>query len=360
MAQARTKKVALVYPGDRVARDSVCAESNRFPQVARELAAFGLAAEPAVYHDSFADEVRRQLLDADAALVWVNPIEEDRDRTVLDDMLRNVAAAGVFVSAHPDVVLKLGTKDVLFTTRSLRWGGDTHRYGSLDELRSELPRRLLHGQARVLKQYRGNGGNGVWKVELVTDQGSPHRLSAVPSLDEPVRIRHAKRGSVEQLTTLGAFVELCRPYFARDGRIIDQPYQPRLTEGMLRCYLVHDRVAGFGHQAINALYPAPPGAPPSDAPQPGSRLYYPPDKPEFQLAKNQLEGDWLPAAQALLGLSTDQLPVLWDVDLLLGPKDPNGNDTYVLCEINVSSVSPFPESAEPLLAEAVAKRLINH
>ena len=71
MAQARTKKVALVYPGDRAARDSMCAENNRFAQVARALTAFGLATEPAVYHDHFADGVRRQLLDTDAALVCV-------------------------------------------------------------------------------------------------------------------------------------------------------------------------------------------------------------------------------------------------------------------------------------------------
>jgi len=51
------------------------------------------------------------------------------------------------------------------------------------------------------------------------------------------------------------------------------------------------------------------------------------------------------AMQRLLGIDTDRLPVLWDCDFLLGPKDELGKDTYVLCEINVSSVSPFPESA---------------
>ena len=51
---------------------------------------------------------------------------------------------------------------------------------------------------------------------------------------------------------------------------------------------------------------------------------------------------------------TEALPVLWDCDFLLGPKDANGKDTYVLCEINVSSVAPFPESALPHIAEATA------
>jgi uncharacterized protein DUF6815 len=51
-----------------------------------------------------------------------------------------------------------------------------------------------------------------------------------------------------------------------------------------------------------------------------------------------------------------QLPVLWDADFLLGPRDENGADTYVLCEINVSAVTPFPAEAPPKIALAVARR----
>ena len=51
--------------------------------------------------------------------------------------------------------------------------------------------------------------------------------------------------------------------------MIDQEYQERLTDGMIRCYLVHDRVAGFGHQAVNAFFPAPPGAAPEERLNPG-------------------------------------------------------------------------------------------
>ena len=51
-------------------------------------------------------------------LVWVNPIEQGLDRSKLDPLLREVADAGVWVSAHPDVILRMGTKEVLFDTRS--------------------------------------------------------------------------------------------------------------------------------------------------------------------------------------------------------------------------------------------------
>jgi len=37
-------------------------------------------------------------------------------------MLRELAASGVFVTAHPDVILALGTKEVLYRTRDIGWG----------------------------------------------------------------------------------------------------------------------------------------------------------------------------------------------------------------------------------------------
>jgi hypothetical protein len=139
--------------------------------------------------------------------------------------------------------------------------------------------------------------------------------------------------------------------------MIDQAYQPRLPEGMIRCYLVHDKVGGFGFQAINALCPAPLGAGPDAAPPPSSRVYHPLSMPEFQPLKRLLEQEWVPAIQGRFNIDTNQLPVLWDCDFLLGPKRESGADTYVLCEINVSSVSPFPDSAVTLVAQATLARL---
>jgi hypothetical protein len=63
--------VAIVYPGDRSIRDNATPDNNRLAQVFRALAAVGLHAEPAVYHDDFFEEVRRQLMQQDAVLVWL-------------------------------------------------------------------------------------------------------------------------------------------------------------------------------------------------------------------------------------------------------------------------------------------------
>lgn len=206
-------------------------------------------------------------------------------------------------------------------------------------MRDELPARLAGG-VRVLKQLRGNGGTGVWKVEL---DGKT---------DAMVRIRHAERGATEERLALDAFCRRCEPYFAGGGGMLDQEYQQRLTEGMVRCYLVHGRVEGFGLQAINALYPPPPGEPAEAAPPRTKRTYHPPSLQCYELLKQQLVDEWVPEAQRRFGIETRSLPVLWDCDFLLGPKTASGADTYVLCEINASSVSPFPESAIVPLARA--------
>jgi hypothetical protein len=53
---------------------------------------------------------------------------------------------------------------------------------------------------------------------------------------------------------------------------------------------------------------------------------------------------------SLLDLKLTALPVVWDADFLYGPKDASGNDTFVLCEINVSAVWPFPPMGAPTVA----------
>jgi hypothetical protein len=112
----------------------------------------------------------------------------------------------------------------------------------------------------------------------------------------------------------------------------------------------------IGEQLVNALYPAEPGAAAHEAPQPGPRLYYPPTRSDFQRLKDALEREWLDQLCGIVGLEKTQLPILWDADFMYGEKAANGVDTFVLCEINVSSVYPFPDDAlGPLAAETLAQ-----
>jgi hypothetical protein len=58
-----------------------------------------------------------------------------------------------------------------------------------------------------------------------------------------------------------------------------------------------------------------------------------------------------------LDIRTEALPLIWDADFLYGPKTQSGEETYVLCEINVSSVFPIPDNAPGEVARLVESRL---
>ena len=235
--------------------------------------------------------------------------------------------------------MKMGVKEVLHRTRTLGWGTDTHLYRSEEAFRKEFPTRLMEGGPRVLKRNRGNGGQGVWKVELLLQSPTAPR----------VRVLHALRGSTPEDVALEGFMARCDEYFRNDGCVIDQPFQPRLTEGMIRCYMGGDKVVGFGHQLIKALI-----APPTD---PGPRLMHSASAPQFQRLRELMERDWTPRLGEILGIDRQALPIIWDADFLYGPRTAAGEDTYVLCEINVSSVFPIPDQAPDEIARQVAARL---
>src|SRR5438270_8406559 len=154
MANVKQHRIGVLWRGNREARRAATPQNNRYHRVFEELAALGIHAEPAVYADDIADEVREQLLAVDGVLVWVDPIHGGQTRTVLDAMLREVATRGPWVSAHPDVILKMGVKEVLYRTRHLGWGSDTHLYRTTAEFEGAFRARLQSAGPRVLKHNR--------------------------------------------------------------------------------------------------------------------------------------------------------------------------------------------------------------
>jgi hypothetical protein len=341
-------KIAVLWRGDREARHNASPQNNRFYRIFEELAAAGIDAEPAVYDEAFGDEVRDQLLRAQGVLVWVDPIHQGKTRVALDPLLREVAAQGPWVSAHPDVILRMGVKEVLHRTKHLGWGTDTHLYRTMAEFRTQFPARLRQDGPRVLKQNRGNAGQGVWKIEAISSYSGDVM---------PVRVLHAQRGSIVEQMALDDFMRRCERYFGESGCIIDQPFQPRLPEGMIRCYVGIDKVVGFGHQLIKALIPPPPEGPNSPEAQPGPRIMHGPDAAPFQALRARMETEWVPQLMEVLGIARGDLPIIWDADFLYGPRMPGGDDTYVLCEINVSSVFAIPDQAPAAIARLVWERL---
>ncbi len=303
---------------------------------------------PIPFADDATGEVRDELLSCDGVLVWVNPVQDGQNRARLDDLLREATADGVYVSADPDVILRLGTKKVLVETRELGWGSDASLYESSADLKTRFPVRLAQHGRLVIKQGRGNGGNGVWKVELV------ETTNADVGPDAVVRVQDAQtRDGSSETMLLRDFLERCEEYFEWSGFLVDQEYQQRLADGMLRCYFTHDEVVGFARQWPRGLLESDSKATPQPTPP---SVMEGPDVPAYQALRIKVEQEWVPQMMTILNLEREALPVIWDADFLFGAKDATGHDTYVLCEVNVSAVWPFPPMASTKVAAAAWAR----
>jgi hypothetical protein len=334
--------MAIVWRGDPAKPVVRVPETSRLFPVALALEARGFVVEPVVYSESVSSEVRDRLLASDGTLVWVDPLDAGRDRSDLDSILRHVASNGVWVGSHPDVILRIGTKEVLYRTRDVGWGADTHLYETFEKFRRAFPERLRVSGTRVLKRYRGNGGQGVWKVTSL-----PGDLVSLQQATD-------RDGSTSQ-AALAEFIARCEAYFAGEGRLIDQPFQPRIVEGMVRCYLCADEVIGFARQFAPSYTEGTPD--PRTFGLPAAKTMFPPTEAQFARLRQNLEREWIPRMMTTLALERARLPVLWDADFLFGPKTADGDDTYVLCEINASCITPFPPEAPAKIADHAARVL---
>lgn len=323
-------KVGVLWRGDWRAPDAPARHAARLRPVMEALEAEGLEAAALVYIEETAAALRERMRGLAGVLVWVNPLEEGRDRAALDALLREVAAAGTWVSTHPDIIDKMGIKDVLFRTRALGWGAATELYGSL----ADFDARFSAGAARVLKPRRGNDGRGVMKV----------------AADGPLlKVQHASDDRIERLTQ-AALSAVMAPVFAASGAVIDQPFVPA-GPGMVRCYMAQGRVVGFGVQQ-----PRRPG--PDAFGMNSAKTMHPADAAIFADLRLAMEQDWVPGLQRILEIETDRLPALWDADFLWRPEaEWQQRGRFVLCEVNVSCVSPFPPDA-PLAVAQVARRVL--
>jgi hypothetical protein len=331
----------MIYGDINSSRDALTEE--KYKDLAAAFISNGFKIESVLYTDGSAGKLANDLLKYDAVLVWVNPIEQGKDRKKLDSLLAEIANKGCFVSAHPDVILKMGTKDVLYKTKNMDWGGDIKMYERYEDFTTRFPGSLHAAKIRVLKQYRGNGGNGVFKII----QG--------PAENE-VTVIHANEGSKKKILSLGNFYEQFKPFFDNNGLLIDQEWNKNIVNGMVRCYLSGTKVAGFGYQEINALYEL------NDKTHipPGKRYYFTENCGLFSDLKEAMENEWVPELQQVLSIDKTMMPVLWDADFFINnANSKDATDKYQLCEINVSCVSPFPPSAIRFIVDEVRTRIEN-
>ena len=343
-------RIGLLWRGDRRTDQASARADTMLGPLFEAFAQRNVDTERVVYADDAVKEVSDQLLGLDGVLVWVNPIQDGANRRKLDQLLSEVSQSGVWVSAHPDVIAKMGTKEILFSTRALGWGTETDLYRTPRELQEHLPIRLARDGRVVIKQARGTAGNGVWRVDLAEVAEGADRT---PTMSANVRVLHAaSRDSAVEEVRLGSFLDRLTEYFAWSGSLVVQPYQPRLPEGMIRCYFVQGHVVGFCHQWPTGLLENVDGAPRPRGPMEDA------DTAAYQPLRLKAESDWVPAMKDLLGLSTHELPMIWDADFLYGPSDSGGLDTYVLCEINISAVWPYPTQASMEIADTTVASIL--
>jgi hypothetical protein len=240
--------------------------------------------------------------------------------------------------------LKIGTKELLFKIRKTDFGGDCNRYRSFADFKKRFLKSAKKSGIRILKQYRGNGGNGVYKINTV---GIKKNI---------IGVTHAKAGETEKLLTLEGFYNEFEQYFVKGDILIDQAWNKQITNGMVRCYLTGVKVSGFGYQEINALYPKKKGE--LKAKQPGKRFYFSEDCGLFQDLRKIMETKWVPQLQEIASIEKEMMPVIWDADFFINKINSKiAGGKYTLCEINVSSVSPFPESCIPYIVEDVRNKI---
>ena len=309
---------------------------EKYRALAEKFVQSNMSVETVLYNDTLVDSYRQSLNQLDALLVWVNPVEQGQNRNVLDELLVELESAGVFVSSIPETIMKIGTKDVLFKTRNLEWGSDVELYATLEDFRNRFPASIMNGQTRVLKQFRGNGGDGVFKVR---------------AMERDILVLHAKRGAVEERMDANTFFDHFSGYFVGGGPMLNQEWNDNIANGMVRCYMSGHHVAGFGYQEINALYP-------QDGPvSPGRRFYFTEQCALFADLRMLMEERWIDQLLEVSDLGAEKLPVIWDADFFINSMVPNSPGRYTLCEINVSSVSPVPESAIGFIVNSVQNAL---
>jgi hypothetical protein len=337
----RNYSIALMIFGEPGAARNALTE-EKYRKLAAHLIEKEFNVVSVLYNDTISDKLAKELLRYNAILVWVNPIEQRGDRKILDALLMDISAQGSFVSAHPDTILKMGTKEVLYKIRETEFGGDTKLYHSFDDFKERFLK--VQPGIRILKQYRGNGGDGVFKID--TSNFKENNIS----------ITHAKNGNEEILVSVDDLFIMFESYFKANSLLIDQEWNQNIINGMVRCYLSGSKVTGFGYQEINALYPK------TEKnliyKKPSQRFYFSEDCGLFSDLKNIMEKSWVAQLQEITGIKNEMLPVIWDADFFINKiNTENTNEKYTLCEINVSCVSPFPESSIPYIAEEVKKRI---
>lgn len=216
-------------------------------------------------------------------------------------------------------------------------------------VRSLLVRALVvrnFGAERVLKQNRGSTGEGIWRVAVADDR--EYETGQPLPLDTKIKCTEAVDNHVEY-RELGDFLDFCEQYIVgENGMLVDMRFMPRIKEGEIRIlyvgaepiFVVHKKPAEGGDAFSATLFS-------------GAKYTYQ-DPSEYQELVDMFV-DAMPMVSQRLGAG-EEIPLIWTADFMLDWDD-NGNDTFVLGEINCSCVG-FTSDLDRGIQEKVADEIV--
>jgi hypothetical protein len=233
--------------------------------------------------------------------------------------------SGVEIHTHPDVMINLDFKDILAKLKDTKLGdSETYFYHTFADFASKFPNDLSKYGIRVLKTNYGSTGEGVYLVKQQED-GSIISTEAVNNEKYFYDDMHEFLAKFEKnFEDDNEYAE----YFQNKTGFVGCRYLERIAEGEIRVLLVNNK-------AVSVVHKKPQEGEFSATLFSGAKYKYEsPDEPKWKdVIKMTMDGlkDLKPY------LRGQNYPLLWTMDYILD-FDKNGNDKYVLSEINCSCV----------------------
>lgn len=309
----------------------------------------GWNCEVVYFRDEWKDTIYDYANDRfDGYISRINPGNLPNGEKAYFETLRRLSDAGLLGMAHPDAMLNFGAKDALvkLATTDLV-PDDTYAYYTIEAFKDTFPKSLSYGE-RVLKQNRGSTGEGIWRVQIA-DAIDYKPGDSIP-LETKLKCTEAVDNHVEY-HTLADFMTFCEKYIVgENGMLVDMRFMPRIKEGEIRIllvgatpiFVVHKKPADSADAFSATLFS-------------GAKYVY--DSPEKWSELIDLFNSSLPIISEKLG--GFDIPLIWTADFMLD-WDENGNDKYVLGEINCSCVgftSHLDQGIQEIVADEVIRRL---
>jgi hypothetical protein len=309
----------------------------------------GWDAEAIYYRDEWRDRIFEYAVGRfDAYVSRVNPGNLKQGEEEYFEFLEKLSSKGMTGMPHPNAMISFGAKDALVKlTHTDLVPEDTYAYYTIPKFKENFPKSLSYSE-RVLKQNRGSTGSGIWHVSI--EDSINYKPGDLIPLDTKIKCVEAKDNHVEH-HTLADFMNFCEQYIVgENGMLVDMKFLPRIKEGEIRILMV-------GKTPIFVVHKKPAEGADSFSATLFSGAKYTYDQPEKWPVLIEHFKNHLPEISNKLG--GFHVPLIWTADFILD-NDEQGNDRYILGEINCSCVgftSHLDEGIQGKVANEIIRRV---